>query len=68
MSKENAKKFLQFMLKECGEFSDEEMQSALKEMHGNAELTDKELDAISGGIIKENEGIIIKDGKPIRGD
>lgn len=68
MSKENAKKFLQFMLTECGEFSHEEMQAALKEMHGNSELTDKELEAISGGILRENEGIIIKDGKPIRGD
>lgn len=67
MSKENAKRFIQFVLKECGEFSQEDMEAAVKEMHGESELTDEELNAVSGGIVKGNDGIIIKnDGIPIK--
>lgn len=51
MSKENAKKFVRFMLRECGEFSKEDMEAALKDMKDGAgsELSDEELKAISGG-------------------
>ena len=56
MSKENAKKFLRFMAKECGEFSQEDMDAAMKEMQQNSELSEDELNAISGGLQGENDG------------
>ena len=59
MSKENAKKLIKFMLRECGEFSQEDMASALKDMQSGAdpEFSEADLEKMTGGRMLKGDGL-----------
>ncbi len=51
MSVENAKKFVRFMVNECGEFDQDDFVQAMKELKAGAEteLSAEEIDSVAGG-------------------